>query len=55
MVTDSGNMGTVGIWGSITNGGKTINIDRAGYMTHSASGNHSGISNITITSIIGLK
>ena len=50
-VTEYGNIGTVGLMGSISDNGMTITIDKAAYMTHNASGEHGSCDDISIDSI----
>lgn len=53
--TTAGNIGSFGVNATISNGGKSIRIDLAGYITHIASGSHSTIAARTITDIRGVR
>lgn len=54
-VTDRGNFGSVGVYGTIKNSGMAVNIEFACYMTHGASTDHSSISNVSIGAIQGYR
>ena len=54
-VTDQDNIGTVGIYGTITNRGESIVLSKMAYVTHTTSSNHSAITPIHVVSIEGYR
>ena len=55
VVTENENIGTFGVRGTITNDGMGMKLEDCGYVTHTKSSDHSGITYRSINYIYGFK
>lgn len=54
-LTASGNFGSFGVIGSLTNNGSTVVLTDVGYITHTSGADHTGVLARTISEVYGFR